>query len=373
MNISFTIIFTKVIVDSLIFLLLFLAIKYLTCYKFINSRLLVILTFLFILLLLCPFEFSFGYIINIPSRIILPFLWHIFSQEIKIFSRFIISIPDLVLLVWIIGACIQLSRFFYSYFKLNRLVKVLSKCTEIICFNGGNIKVIKSEVIDSPSVIGLFKPIILLPDLDLTDDELGYILAHECFHVKNLDLLVKYFYEILIAIYWWNPLMYLFRNQMNYVLEICVDEDVINKYTNFQKIRYVETLLKVSQEVDRCNNSLTVSFSSGTKDFLLRRTKNILDSNGVRKSRRQPILFVILLFLFIITSSVVFNPYFLQVNEEGRLVRLSKENAYLEEDANGEYLLYVENQYVTTIKNIDIDQTLEQLEIVNYSRMSNEK
>lgn len=60
----------------------------------------------------------------------------------------------------------------------------------------GNIKIICSKLCDTPITIGVFSPVIIFPalnKLDLEPTDYQYILKHELIHIKNKDLLVKFF------------------------------------------------------------------------------------------------------------------------------------------------------------------------------------
>ena len=70
--------------------------------------------------------------------------------------------------------------------------------------------------VSTPIIAGYIRPIIYLPDIEFSDSELYYALLHECMHYLHKDLWVKLLIEIICAIYWWNPLIYLLKYNISH-------------------------------------------------------------------------------------------------------------------------------------------------------------
>ncbi len=51
----------------------------------------------------------------------------------------------------------------------------------------------KTELLDAPLIAGLIKPVLYLPQTEIKEDELEYILLHELTHYRRHDLLYKWF------------------------------------------------------------------------------------------------------------------------------------------------------------------------------------
>lgn len=109
----------------------------------------------------------------------------------------------MVSLAWIIGAILFLIYQFLGYFSfkknLLRWSKPLNDNSTLITFievcNEINIKkpikIMKCKRALSPMAIGLFHPIILLPEVKIPIDELALILKHELIHIKRHDISYK--------------------------------------------------------------------------------------------------------------------------------------------------------------------------------------
>ena len=51
----------------------------------------------------------------------------------------------------------------------------------------------KTEFLDAPLIVGLIKPVLYLPQTEIKEDGLDYILLHELTHYRRHDLLYKWF------------------------------------------------------------------------------------------------------------------------------------------------------------------------------------
>lgn len=62
--------------------------------------------------------------------------------------------------------------------------------------------------------------------------------------MKNNDLLIKLLINVLCSVYWWNPIVYLLRADLNQTLEIRSDSLVVARLNPMQRGEYLETLLE---------------------------------------------------------------------------------------------------------------------------------
>ncbi|MHC5268842.1 M56 family metallopeptidase [Enterococcus sp. LJL98] len=366
MSISASIIFTKTIFSVVILTIQYILLRYFNKYNFINSKLLILFTFIFILTLGFPFEFSTSY--AIPSHVIMPFIQKSLVTEIFNINNSSIFMYQVLLFIWAIGSIIHLGIVIFNYITISNFIKKLSNDLIEIKVHGKKINILKVKTYTSPSVIGLKKPVIILPSGFFSDEELEFIIEHEFLHVSNMDLFLKYFYEILLSFYWWNPVAYVFRNQMNQVLEIRVDELIISNSDITKKINYVETLLSASKRlISPRENTFSAFFTIRNNTLLRQRSENILtyENRQTEKVIKTSFSFFSTLFLSLIfTSSIVFEPHFISPENELGTFEISNDNAYLIKE-NDEYLLYVNDHYVTTINSIDSDDNIKQLKIIN--------
>jgi len=106
-----------------------------------------------------------------------------------------------------------------------------------------------SPVAASPSVCGLFRPTILIPQnlpRKLKAEDLRSILLHELAHINRGDLWVSLIQAILQIAYFYNPLLWVANAIIRKVREQAVDEMVLVAMGE-QAEDYPETLLNISR------------------------------------------------------------------------------------------------------------------------------
>jgi len=106
-----------------------------------------------------------------------------------------------------------------------------------------------SPVASSPSVCGLLRPTILIPQNlpdKLKNEDLRSILLHELAHIKRGDLWVSLVQTLLQIAYFYNPLLWAANTIIRKVREQAVDEMVLATMGE-QAEDYPETLLNISR------------------------------------------------------------------------------------------------------------------------------
>jgi len=138
--------------------------------------------------------------------------------------------------IWTAGCVILLLYAVCSYILLRRK-------TGAAFNNGENIYI--CDDIDTPFILGIFSPKIYIPSL-LTEEERGYVIAHEKAHLKRLDCVWKPLGFILLAMYWFNPLSWVAYILLCRDIELACDERVIADKDIEYKKQYAMTLLNCS-------------------------------------------------------------------------------------------------------------------------------
>lgn len=138
--------------------------------------------------------------------------------------------------IWTAGCVILLLYAVCSYILLRRK-------TGAAFNNGENIYI--CDDIDTPFILGIFSPKIYIPSL-LTEEERGYVIAHEKAHLKRLDCVWKPLGFILLAVYWFNPLSWVAYILLCRDIELACDERVIADKDIEYKKQYAMTLLNCS-------------------------------------------------------------------------------------------------------------------------------
>lgn len=138
--------------------------------------------------------------------------------------------------IWAAGAAAMLLYALASCLLLRRRVATATLLRE-------NIK--QSERVFSPFVLGLFRPIIYLPYC-VADEDLAYVVAHEKAHIRRKDHWWKPVGFVLLAIYWFNPLLWIAYVLLCRDIEAACDEKVIRGMGKADRRAYSATLLHYS-------------------------------------------------------------------------------------------------------------------------------
>ena len=140
--------------------------------------------------------------------------------------------------VWLAGITVLLM---WSLIGMLRLKKKISRDNWIRFSNRQGIAEVAE--LDTPFLWGIFKPTIYLPT-DLEPEEMRYIVAHEQFHKKRKDYLIKIAVFLVVAIHWFNPLVWAAYTLFCRDMEISCDEAVLLEFKENIRKQYAGSLLK---------------------------------------------------------------------------------------------------------------------------------
>lgn len=119
----------------------------------------------------------------------------------------------------------------------------------------------------------------------LSASEREKIFSHEALHAKQWHTLDILFAELVSVLFWFNPLMKIFRNYLSEVHEFLADRKTLNN--SEMKKSYSQLLLKLSTEEPALN------LSSGFSAKMIKRRIMMMDK--ARSMRWQKALFLLLL------------------------------------------------------------------------------
>ncbi len=146
------------------------------------------------------------------------------------------SFPDILAAVWLTGALLLTGYSAYSWLHLKSRVKTAVPLRNHIYI---------SEKISSPFVFGLARPRIYLP-YGLDAGSLEYVIAHEKAHIQRKDHWWKLLGMLLLAVHWFNPLVWLSYLLFCRDIELACDERVIRGLDRNQLADYSQALLYCS-------------------------------------------------------------------------------------------------------------------------------
>lgn len=178
-------------------------------------------------------------------------------------------------LLWLVVVALFVAYGIYSYVKCRMLVRTAVIAHDIIPDTHkkkGIVSVWECDRIPSPFVLGIIRPRIYIP-FRMSKQEQTYILAHEQCHIRRLDPLWKLIAFLLLAVYWWNPLVWCAFFHMVRDMEMSCDEAVIEQFGNEIKQGYSNSLLSFAMERHPYSFA-PIAFGEGDAG---RRIKNVLN------------------------------------------------------------------------------------------------
>jgi beta-lactamase regulating signal transducer with metallopeptidase domain len=170
------------------------------------------------------FEKSTDDISETISKVVVP------SSDVK---GELMNYESVFLLIWALGITIILIYGAVSFWRLHKNISDAVK-------KDGNL--FQSEKVVSPFVLGIIKPKIYTP-FNLDDETLSHIVSHEKSHIRNLDHITKLLAFVLLAVHWFNPLVWISFMLFTKDIELACDERVVKNYSLERRKSYAEALL----------------------------------------------------------------------------------------------------------------------------------
>lgn len=196
---------------------------------------------------------------------------------------------QICMLIWIAGVIVLLLYGILSYFKCRRM-------TVQAVHMEGNIW--ECDHLTTPFVLGIVRPRIYIP-FHLSAEGKPYILAHETYHIRRGDPIVRLLAFVLLTFYWINPFVWIAYFLMIRDMEMSCDEAVLLQLGTQIKKAYSNSLLTFATGRKQVTFSPLAFGESGTSG----RIKNILDFKKPKVwGSLLAILAVILAAVFCLTS-----------------------------------------------------------------------
>lgn len=251
--------------------------------------------------------------LEIPKKIIAVNTYAdnvVFNQVISEKTKGI-SLLTCFFIIWLVGVLIIFSYHVLRHMYFMKVIRHwsidFSDKSYIELFN--KIKqeqIIKEEIkikicdgISSPMLIGLFKPIILLPNIKLSKTEFAFIVKHELIHFKRHDLWYKLMILTVSIIHWFNPIIYFMAKAVSMQCELSCDEILLKETDIDTRVKYGQTIITLVRNNIRLKTSLSTNFYGGKSDMKVR-IKSILNT---KKKKISVIAFFLVLFLVLTTGS----------------------------------------------------------------------
>ena len=230
------------------------------------------------------------------------------------------SIPakTLVFALWLIVALLLLMRRITIYQSFRKYVNAgcspLNDMQLLECFGRiinenhikGSLDLYTNSLVSSPLLIGLFRPRIILPDADLSERDFYYTVLHELVHYRRRDMLYKWLMQFTLCVHWFNPFVYLMKNEINRLCELSCDERVIATLSDNARKSYGTTLINAVGAGGSYKDTLASVTLHESKELLKGRLNAIMQY----KKCSKPIKFITLLVTgFLLGAATVLGAY----------------------------------------------------------------
>lgn len=204
-----------------------------------------------------------------------------------------VTTAQLLFLIWIAG---MLAILIYHITKHMRFLKIVKrwrqtladdKILEILEQEKRKLE-IRKEIglfrcvpVNIPTLTGILKPTVLLPNLNLDEQEYRLIFRHELIHYKRRDLWGKLLMMTVLTVHWFNPLVYiLIRITAAYCEEAC-DGEVVKNCSLDMRQYYSETIIRAIRRGANQKTMFSTSFYGG-KSNMKKRILSIMNMKNKR-------------------------------------------------------------------------------------------
>ena len=210
----------------------------------------------------------------------------------------------------------------------------------------------ESEFVDSPFVFGVVKPNIYLP-MHMDEGTAAYVIAHECAHLARRDHWWKVLGYLVLALHWFNPLVWVAYILFCRDIELACDEKVVKGLDGAARADYSQALLSCAAP-KRAVAACPLAFCEGN---IKTRVKSALHY-------KKPAFWVAaaaVLAVVIVAVCFLTNPR----SERGSLVWAQKLNAA--DVASIELYVPAEGE-ARQYKKLDTEEMAQAVELINSSR-----
>ena len=210
----------------------------------------------------------------------------------------------------------------------------------------------ESEFVDSPFVFGVVKPNIYLP-MHMDEGTAAYVIAHERAHLARRDHWWKVLGYLVLALHWFNPLVWVAYILFCRDIELACDEKVVRGLDGAARADYSQALLSCAAP-KRAVAACPLAFGEGN---IKTRVKSALHY-------KKPAFWVAaaaVLAVVIVAVCFLTNPR----SERGRLVWAQKLNAA--DVASIELYVPAEGE-ARQYKKLDTEEMAQAVELINSSR-----
>lgn len=239
-------------------------------------------------------------------------------------TQYSFSVIELLLFVWISVGLLLLSRKMIGYLRYRKQIYAVvylpsEKLTRIYTAAFYKIfpnkqtpyRLLKLKTLTTPAAFGIIHPVILLPDIDYTEEELYYVFLHELLHIKHRHYLQQLVMDMILSVHWWNVIiLFLFPSALRQIQELYVDASLTKVLSNAEKGCYLQCLLKTVKHASTKTPESTYAYyalCNSSNEYRLHQRFYFITQS---KKNNHSVFFLLFSLLFFgISFSVIFQSY----------------------------------------------------------------
>ncbi len=176
--------------------------------------------------------------------------------------------------LWLAGALVSIGGTVISFLRFRRVLFRTLKPAQpldssiLSTLNASPYPALyRSDKVSTTMLLGLLRPVIILPDREYSSEMLDRMLRHELTHYRRGDLALKWLQMLVVSVHWFNPFVYLFRTQAALYCELSCDQKLIKSMNRDDKQSYGEMLLNLAADRALPRRVIAVSFTTQKRDL----------------------------------------------------------------------------------------------------------
>lgn len=302
--------------------------------------------------------------VDVRGKWVDVFAW--ITQNVEIGQRYRVTrwelITAMIVLLGLINVVRELLLYYVFLYNISRLPELkderLQHMVDAIISDYGrknHICLKETKVVTSPSIVGFWKPTILIPVDYPTELEVNGVLRHEIAHFVYGDIWVVFIWSLVKAFCFWNPVVYILDGQLVKVLEVRADEKAVRSMSWEQRQEYRITLIKMANRAGKQKrNKYGVAFLH-KKGMLVRKRVDLLETE-YKRSKANLITNYMVMVVAAVTLFVLMNCFILEpiveapITDYERTKMVTEDNYFLIKNSKGTYDMYMDGIYCATIE-----------------------
>lgn len=196
------------------------------------------------------------------------------------------QIMEITAYVWLFAAAALLLFGAVRYFKFKSTLE--KSFIREIDNNISELRIVSSGIVSSPFLIGVFKPVIVVPEMEFSESELYMTVRHETIHFRRHDIIKKIAVNFLRCVNWFNPVFYILEKQAGEMSEFIADEILTANAEYSERKEYGNMLLKFAEN-EACGTN-AFSRLSGNALKLAKRLEFIMKNKPRKKLNKALVI-----------------------------------------------------------------------------------